>query len=69
MSATQDLLSNYQHIISETTIIHGEKGIFDVIVDGEMLYSKTETGRHANAGEVLDLFTAAYGEGVNRYGT
>ena len=69
MSATQDLLSNYQHIISETTIIHGSKGIFDVIVDGQMLYSKAKTGRHAEAGEVLSLFTAAYGEGTSRYGT
>ena len=69
MSATEDLLKNYQHIIGETTIIHGSKGTFDVIVDGEMLYSKHETGRHANSGEVLELFTAKYGEGVARYGT
>ena len=69
MSATQDLLSNYQHIISETTLIHGAKGIFDVIVDGQMLYSKAETGRHAEQGEVLALFTSTYGDGVNRYGT
>lgn len=69
MSATEGLLQNYQHIIAETTLIHGEKGIFDVIVDGELLYSKHETGRHANAGEVLELFTAKYGEGIVRYGT
>lgn len=69
MSATEGLLQNYQHIISETTLIHGAKGIFDVTVDGDMLYSKHETGRHANAGEVLELFAAKYGEGVARYGT
>ena len=69
MSATEDLLKTYQHIISETTLIHGEKGIFDVIVDGEMLYSKAETGRHAESGEVLQLFAATYGEGVKPYGT
>ena len=69
MSATEDLLKTFQHIISETTLIHGEKGIFDVIVDGEVLYSKHETGRHAESGEVLELFRAAYGEGVAEYGT
>lgn len=69
MSATEDLLKTYQHIISETTLIHGSKGIFDVIVDGEMLYSKDETGRHAESGEVLSLFTAKYGDGVAPYGS
>ena len=69
MSATEDLLKDYQHIISETTLIHGSKGVFDVTVDGDMLYSKGETGRHAEAGEVLALFTEKYGDGVARYGT
>ena len=69
MSAITDLLTNYQHVISETKTIGGAKGIFDVIVDGEMLYSKFETGRHAEPGEVLALFTDAYGDGVARYGT
>ena len=69
MSAITDLLTNYQHIIGETTVIGGAKGIFDVIVDREMLYSKFETQRHAEPGEVLQLFTDTYGEGVARYGT
>ena len=69
MSAITDLLTNYQHIISETKVIGGAKGIFDVIVDGEMLYSKFDTDRHAEPGEVLELFTQTYGEGVARYGT
>lgn len=69
MSATEDLLKAYQHVIYETTLIHGEKGIFDVIVDGEMLYSKAETGRHAESGEVLALFEVKYGVDTERYGT
>ena len=46
----------------------GGQGIFDVTVDGEMLYSKHATGRHAEPGEVLQLFTDTYGVGVLRYG-
>lgn len=69
MSAIDDILPAYQHIISETRIIGGSKGIFDVTVDGEMLYSKRETGRHANPGEVLELFRERYGTGVREYGT
>ena len=69
MRAITDLLKTYQHIIAETTLIGGGKGIFDVIVDGEMLYSKFETDRHAEPGEVLQLFRDKYGQGVREYGT
>ena len=69
MSAVDDLLSNYQHVIGELTLVMGDKGVFDVEVDGELLYSKGQTGRHANSGEVLELFTGRYGAGVARYDT
>ncbi len=68
MSAANDLLSNYQHIIESLTLTTGDKGIFEITVDGEGLYSKADTGRHAHPAEVLDLFTDAYGAGVTRYG-
>ncbi len=68
MSAVNDLLSTYQHVIQSLTLVTGAKGIFDVEVDGEMLYSKHETGRHAEPGEVLELFRNAYGAGVTPYG-
>jgi hypothetical protein len=45
----------------------GSKGIFDVVVDGEMLYSKAATGRHAKPGEVLDLFRTRYAKDVEVY--
>ncbi len=64
-----DLLSNYQHVISELTLVMGSKGVFDVEVDGEVLYSKHATGRHAEPGEVLGLFTDLVGPDVPRYGS
>lgn len=69
MSAIEDLVSTYQHVIVETRLIAGSHGIFDVIVDGDMLYSKDGTGRHAESGEVLELFRSKYCEGVREYGT
>ena len=69
MSAVDDLLSNYQHVIGELTLVTGSNGVFDVEVDGDLLYSKGQTGRHADPGEVLELFAGRYGEGVARYGT
>jgi selenoprotein W-related protein len=49
------------------TLTTGTKGVFDVTVDGIPLYSKHQIGRHAEPGEVLDLFVSAYGEGVPVY--
>jgi hypothetical protein len=31
----------------------GEKSQFDVLVDGELVFSKQQVGRHAQPGEVL----------------
>ncbi len=67
MSAASDLMSNYQHVISDLRIVMGDKGIFDVTVDGEAIYSKAAVGRHAKPGEVLTLFTALVGD-IKRYG-
>jgi selenoprotein W-related protein len=67
VSAANDLLRDYQHVIAELTLITGSKGIFDVIVDGELLYSKKVTGRHAEPGEVLELFRDRYAKRVEAY--
>jgi predicted Rdx family selenoprotein len=42
----------------EATDIPGGKGQFDVVRDGELLYSKHETGRFPEDGEVLTLLQA-----------
>lgn len=49
------------------TLVTGTKGVFDVEVDGTMLYSKALTGRHAEAGEVLRRFEEPIVPGVDRY--
>lgn len=67
MGTASDLLTNYQHIIETLTFTTGSKGVFDVTVDGQILYSKAETGRHADPGEVLELFTNRHADGVSRY--
>ena len=56
MSAVADLLRDYQHVIEELRVVTGSKGIFDVRVDGELIFSKKAVGRHAEPGEVHRLF-------------
>ena len=68
MGAAGDLLANYQHVIEDLRLVTGENGVFDVTVDGDLIYSKAQTGRHAEPGEVLGLFANLMGPDVSRYG-
>ncbi len=68
MSAASDLLSSYQHVIEDLRLVTGARGVFDVTVDGEMLYSKKELDRHAEPGEVLELFRETYAADIPVYG-
>ena len=63
----EDILSNYQHIIETFTFITGSKGAFEFKVNDEVLYSKKQLGRHAEPGEVLDLFQELIGPNVEPY--
>ena len=67
MSTVNDLVRDYQHVIADLTLVMGSKGVFDVTVDGELLYSKHATGRHAEPGEVLRLFRERAALGVEPY--
>ncbi|MDQ1424753.1 MAG: hypothetical protein QOD72_2251 [Acidimicrobiaceae bacterium] len=67
MRTVAELLHDYQHVIEGLTVVTGSKGVFDVVVDGEVLFSKHKTGRHANPGEVLGLFRQLVGPDVAVY--
>jgi len=64
----EDLLGIYQHRIDGLTLVPGPKGIFDVTVNGELIFSKYATGRHAEPGEVLESLRAIVGPRVKAYG-
>ena len=68
MGAASDLLTNYQHVIADLLLVTGDNGVFNVTVDGDLIYSKAQTGRHAEPGEVLELFTDLMGSDVPLYG-
>jgi len=38
----------------DATLVKGRDGVFEVTVDGELVYSKRELGRFPNPGEVED---------------
>ena len=69
MSAAKDLLTHYQHVIEELRLVTGSKGVFDVVVDGDTIFSKGTEGRHAEPGEVLERFRRVLPPGTGEYGT
>jgi predicted Rdx family selenoprotein len=68
VSAARDLLFTYQHVIEELRLVTGSKGVFDVVVDDHVLFSKHVEGRHAEPGEVLERFRATLDPDVREYG-
>jgi selT/selW/selH-like putative selenoprotein len=42
----------------ECTLVKGDRGVFDVTADGQLIYSKSETGRFPQLGEVADEIQA-----------
>ena len=58
MRVTQELLSAHQHEIESLTLVTGSKGVFDVEVDGDLIWSKADHGRQARPGELLAALDA-----------
>jgi len=50
-----DLLNDFEPEIESLTLVPSDGGRFEVNVNGALIYSKLETHRHAEPGEVVDL--------------
>ncbi len=55
MSLVNDLLKNFEPQIESILLVPALGGRFEVSVDDRLIYSKLETGRHAEPGEVVGL--------------
>ncbi len=44
--------------MSSLVVVPSKGGVFEVTVDGDLVFSKKELGRHAKAGEVMKLISA-----------
>ncbi|MCY3660537.1 MAG: Rdx family protein [Caldilineaceae bacterium] len=59
--AAEDLFTEFKSGIESMKLIAGGGGRFEVVVDGDLIYSKAETGRHAEEGELVRLVAEATG--------
>ena len=50
-----ELLENFESAIQSITLVPSEGGRFEVSVNGKLIYSKLQTRRHAEPGEVESL--------------
>jgi len=55
LMAATELIKNFQHDINSLTLITGSKGIFDIKVNGEIMFSKKELNRYPKTGELIIL--------------
>ena len=63
-----EILDDYQHVIEDFRLIMGSGGSFEFRVDGELIYSKkTMQRRHAEPGEILEMFREIVGPDVPVY--
>jgi len=55
VSLTSELLSTLEPEIESIRLVPSDGGRYEISVNGQLVYSKLATGRHAEPGEVLKL--------------
>ena len=55
MGLANDLLKNFEYDLQSLTLIPSDGGKFEVSVNDRLVYSKLQTHRHAEPGEVVGL--------------
>jgi selenoprotein W-related protein len=63
---TDELLSGWAPIIKTVDLVPSSKGRFEVTLDGELVFSKAELGRHAEPGEIVTLVRSRIGPEIER---
>jgi selenoprotein W-related protein len=61
LDLTQQALSELGQRVASWTLVPGAGGVFDVEVDGELVFSKQAVGRHATLDEVLESLRSRAG--------
>jgi predicted Rdx family selenoprotein len=56
----------YAPLLVEIRLVPASGGTFDVLLDDEVVFSKSAAGRHAGPGEVLGLLAARLGDAIDR---
>jgi selenoprotein W-related protein len=63
---TDELLSGWAPIISDVELVPSTSGRFEVTLDGALIFSKAQLGRHAEPGEIVGLVRERIGPEIPR---
>jgi selenoprotein W-related protein len=55
VSLADDLLKNFEPEIESVTLVPSNGGRYEISVNGQLIFSKLKTGRHAEPGEIIGL--------------
>jgi len=55
VSLADEILTNFEPEIESITLVPASGGRYEVSVNGQLIYSKLQTGRHPEPGEVIGL--------------
>lgn len=55
MGLAGDLLNEFEHLVERISLVPSDGGRFEVTVNDQLIYSKLQTNRHAEPGEVVGL--------------
>ncbi len=61
-----ELLSGWSPIIRTLDLVPADKGRFELTIDGELVFSKAELGRHAEPGEIVAIARRVMGDEIPR---
>ena len=56
---TEKLLKEFQHTVGSAKLVPGGKGMFEVSINGELVFSKKEKGRFPDIKELRESLKAA----------
>ena len=57
MSLADELLKEYEHLIESVALIPSDEGRFEVNVNEQLVFSKLQLKRHAEAGEIVKIIS------------
>ncbi len=57
MSLVDELLKEYEHLIESVALFPSDEGRFEVSVNGQLVFSKLQLKRHAEAGEIVKIIS------------
>jgi selenoprotein W-related protein len=55
VSLSDDLLTNFEPEIESVTLVPSNGGRFEISVNGQLIFSKLQTGRHPEPDEIIGL--------------